>query len=588
MSKGKNFTPDQLRQMFGLALSKVPVRESAEIMHCSPSTVCAAGMKLEAYGITSVIELSYLSDQEILDIYYKTGRAVCCKGDVVVIRERSRKHLEGAGRICRPNLQRFVEMHLEQRISREMCFNIYLQETREEDGIPVSRTTFLDGLRTLLNLEQGPNDVYMHQDHPYGFEIGIDYCGDTFPVLMPDGTTEQYAVCVLAWAASYMTYAELIPHQTTKDTCSVIAHAIQRWQCTSRILTCDNAKSMVIKHTTGREPLFNKSFEQFVHSLGMTINANKPYGPTGKGYVEKEVDLIQSRCLSLMRMMDPHMTLIEANTKLMELVDREINAAPFRNNGKGSPRQVLFEKYERPAAVKFNGVIPEYREHVMGLAVGRDYTVYIKGHHYSVPWRYAHDIVNASLSATKVYISSYQGLIAEHQRSDDDEKYTILPEHMPESHLAMKLKRSDFSDPASVINAAKVFSDTLYSFTQQFFESHTMEKVDCPLSIIRAYQKHTAEHRIYDAALRRLMELESDKWTSYRYNTLVKEIKDEVASNGMEATLSNSSHPQPPSDNQHVCLHDKITISNAGRHKDPDGASLTTPSSSKENEHDNN
>lgn len=452
----------------------------------------------------------------------------------------------------------------------------------------------MDGLRNALSVEVGPTNVSMHQTHRYGDEIGIDYCGDTFPVLMPDGTTQQYAICVLAWAASYMTYAELIPHQTTQDTCNVIAHAIQRWQCTARVITCDNAKSMVIQHTVGREPIFNRSFEGFVHSLGMTINANKPYGPTGKNYVEKEVDLIQSRCLSLMRIIETPMNLLEANTKLMELVDREINSAGFRDNGKGSPRQELFEQYERPAALKFSGVIPEYREYLGSFTVARDYTVHVNKHYYSVPWRYAYEIVNVLLSATKVYISSYNGLIAEHIRSDGDEQYTILFEHMPENHQAIALKRKDFPDPASVINASKTFSDTLHQFVQLYFKSHTMEQVECPLSIIRAYQKHTAEHKLYDAALKRLMELDVDKWTSYRFNNFKKEIKSEISQKGQENVLSANSEPKNLPNNQYVCLHPEITISNASKHVDQSSNAATdtnaasSSTSTKEENNDNN
>ncbi len=568
MSKGKTFTVDQLRLLLLLAINGIPLRDAATQVNCSPAVVSGARRKLEAKGVKSAAEITAMSDQDILNLYYNTGRAVCCKGDVVVIRERRRLELKGSGAICRPNFARFAEMVLEQRISSEMCFTIYKREAHDLDEIPVSRTTFLDGLRNVLKVELGPSNVSMHQDHRYGDEMAIDYCGDTFPVLMPDGTTQQYAICVLAWAASYMTYAEIIPGQTTHDTCNVIAHAIQRWQCTAKVLTCDNAKSMVTKHQVGREPIFNSTFEQFVHSLGMTINANKPYGPTGKNYVEKEVDLVQSRCLTLMRMIESPMTLVEANAKLMELVDREINSSGFRNNGKGSPRQVLFETYERPAALKFNGVIPEYREFLGSFTVGRDYTVYVNHHYYSVPWRNAYDIVKVSLSATKVYISSYKGQIAEHMRSDGDEGYTILFEHMPEAHQAIALKRKDFPDPASVINAAKNFSGTLYQFTQLYFKSHTMEQVECPLSIIRAYQKNTAEHRLYDAALKRLMELDIDKWTSYRYNNFLKEIKAEIEQKGKEKVLSASSDSKNLPNNQYVCLHNDISISNAGKHVD--------------------
>lgn len=561
MAKGSNFSVEQIRQLLGLCINRIPVRDAAKIIGCSPATVVSARRKLEVSAVNTMQELSVLSDQQILDLYYGAGRAVSTKGDVAVIRENRRLHDDGReSKIIRPNYEHYLDLHLEKRMTMQLCFSLYVQECREQDARAVCRSSFMRNLGALIRKTVGPKDVYMRQVHPYGVEAGIDYCGDVYGILMPDGKTQDFAICVLTWAASNYTYAEFIPHQSTKDTCNVIAHALQRWQCCCRMLTCDNAKSMVIQHSLGKEPLFNKSFELFAHNLGIAINANKPYGPTGKGYVEKSVGLIQQRCLPLMRLDGMPLELNDANAKLMSLVDSEINAAGFRDNGKGASRKELFEEYERPAALKLTGYIPEYREYIDHLTVGRDYTVTIKQHAYSVPWRYAHEMVHAELSATRVYIMSYTGLIAEHERHDGD-GCTMLPEHMPKAHQAMLQKRTEYPDTASVINKAKLFSDTLYNFTKTYFTANTMEHMDCPISIIRRYEKHTDEHRIYDETLRRLMEQELHTWSSYQFIKQLKAVKADIATKGLAHVLPGVTKNKDISGNNYACLRGKIAIS---------------------------
>lgn len=210
--------------------------------------------------------------------------------------------------------------------------------------------------------------------------------------------------------------------------------------------------------------------------------------------------------------------------------------------------------------LKLTGYIPEYREYVDHLTVGRDYTVTIKQHVYSVPWRYAHEMVHAELSATRVYIMSYTGLIAEHERRDG-EGCTMLPEHMPKAHQAMLQKRTEYPDSASVINKAKLFSDTLHSFTKTYFTANTMEHMDCPISIIRRYEKHTNEHRIYDEALRRLMEQDVHIWSSYQFIKQLKAVKADIATKGLAHVLPGVTKDKANSGGTYACMRGKIAIS---------------------------
>ena len=85
MAKGSNFGVEQIRQLLGLCINRIPVRDAAKIIGCSPATVVSARRKLEVSAVNTMQELSARSDQQILDLYYGAGRAVSTKGDVAVI-----------------------------------------------------------------------------------------------------------------------------------------------------------------------------------------------------------------------------------------------------------------------------------------------------------------------------------------------------------------------------------------------------------------------------------------------------------------------------------------------------------------------
>ena len=73
--------------------------------------------------------------------------------------------------------------------------------------------------------------------------------------------------------------------------------------------------------------------------------------------------------------------------------------------------------------------IPEFVEYLPYLKVDRTYAVTIGKHKYSVPWRYAGEVVQAELSTTNVKLFLDHKLIAEHQR-DDSPGCSIKDEHM--------------------------------------------------------------------------------------------------------------------------------------------------------------
>ena len=243
MSKGKNLSSEQLRWLCEGCLSNQPVRTIARTYSCSPATVSKVRHCLEGAGSTSLFQIVNMSDQALAEVYYGAGRAVSTHADLTVLRLNRRLEKKTDRLVLEPDYKLNVELYLDKKIKLQVLFAMYRERAAELGYKAICRSTFYGTMHNKINTALGP-DVYMPQQHPYGHEVAIDYCGDVFEITNADGNTAKYAVCVLAWAASNLVYAEFIPGQTSLANCEAIAHALQRWQCAPRVLACDNAKSM--------------------------------------------------------------------------------------------------------------------------------------------------------------------------------------------------------------------------------------------------------------------------------------------------------------------------------------------------------
>ena len=508
MSQGKNLTTGQLRGICEDLLCRIPQRGIASRRECSASTVSRIRDEMQEAGLDSAAALEAMGDQALVEMHFGKGKAgIGSDGSTITVLRESRRKSPGEGpEVLVPDFDELADFVIENRVQRALAYADYRRDCCRERLKPVCRTVFYERLRAALRRKAGPS-VYMPQARRYGEAAAIDYCGDTFRAVSPEGVEREYAVVVLAWAASNMVYAELIAGQDTASTCIAVAHALQRWQCAPRVLLCDNAKSMVTSHRIGREPVFNQAFIHYMHQLDISVEANNPYSPSSKGFVELSVRLVQDRALTRMR--TGHaipLGLAEANAELSRLVDSEINAAGFRDGMRGTPRRELFDLHEAPAARKLPQVLPEFRNFTPAAKVGRDYLVRVGGCRYSVPWRLAGRFVSAEWTATRVYIyGPGRELVAEHPIGNGDAA-VVNPAHMPERHRAVALKRASYPDEASVIREGGSISPILGRYCEAFFRLHGFTSRNGPISVIARYKAEPEMRGLFDAALARLMD----------------------------------------------------------------------------------
>lgn len=73
-------------------------------------------------------------------------------------------------------------------------------------------------------------------------------------------------------------------------------------------------------------------------------------------------------------------------------------------------------------------------DRVYDVRVGSDYLVEWEQHYYSVPYQYAHQLVDLRLTGAVLVVFFQRERIANHVRSYRPGEKTILPEHMPPHH----------------------------------------------------------------------------------------------------------------------------------------------------------
>lgn len=530
MPQGKTMEITQLRAASADLLIEKSYTKIKEKRKISKSVLENLKSRLLEHDVTTVNQLNMLDDDKLVKIVY---------GDKARLDVSSRKYgriIIGKNceeRIDSPTVksvdfEALVRRYSDNRnITKEDIYRDYVISAKAEGKDFYKRTTFQRRFNTCLKNHKGP-DVYMHREHPFGDALELDWCGERYPIQTDKyGSVKEYYIMVMSWPASYYVYAELMSNMTTACACEAIRNALLFFGCKPNRFVVDNAKALVTKHKTGREAIFNETFEYFAKRCGIQIEANNPYRPNEKSSVEQAVHLIQTRVLT--RMQDgPQRWLDEANRELMEKVNFYINNANFRGGGPQDTRAELFRKREKPAALTIDDALPHYIDHFTYLTVGSDYCVEINGARYSVPWRNAGRLADADISGGMVIIYVNHKEVARHPLLPSGST-DISIEHMPEAHQAIKVRELKYKTPGDVYAAARDLNcPHLLSFCRLLLEGRNFSdrKKGC-ISLINRYKSHPHERGLFEAAVSQIMHsLPADKINSYEVDKQVEELKE--------------------------------------------------------------
>ena len=271
--------------------------------------------------------------------------------------------------------------------------------------------------------------VWMRQVHTGGEKLFVDYSGKKPEVVnRHTGEVREVELFVASWGASHYTYAEA--QESQKLPCFLMGHvrAFEYFGCASHLVVPDNLKSGVTK-AHRYDPDVNMSYEEMCAHYGTAVLPARPVSPKDKAKVETGVQIVQRWILARLR----HRTffsIAELNEAIGELLP-ELNRRPMQKLGVS--RSELFEKLDRPAALRLPSGRYEYREWTRAT-VGLDYHIEVKKHYYSVPYILYGKRLEVRLGESALEVMHRGERVALHRRSSIPHGYSTRTEHMPESH----------------------------------------------------------------------------------------------------------------------------------------------------------
>jgi len=293
-----------------------------------------------------------------------------------------------------------------------------------------------DGLRYTAFCERyrewlGRRGLVMRQMHVAGDKAFVDYSGKKPWIVDPEtGEVTEVELFVAALGASNLTYAEATYTQRGPDWIASHVRAFEYFGGVPAALVPDQLKSGVTRACL-YEPETQRTYEELAQHYGTTVLPARPAHPRDKAKVEVAVQIAQRWLLARIRNEVFH-SLGALNARLRELLV-ELNGRLMRRYGKS--RRVLFEAIERSALRPLPAARFEYAEW-RKARVNIDYHVAVDGHLYSVPYRLAHEAVEARMTAEVVEIFHGGARVAGHRRSSAKGSFTTVTDHMPSAHRA--------------------------------------------------------------------------------------------------------------------------------------------------------
>ncbi len=387
----------RLKHDVGLSL-----REIGQSCNCGKTTVSEVLERADRAGIAWPIDLS---DKQLISLLHPPAdhRKASAEPDLEYI---------------------FYEMK-----KKSVTLMLLWEEFKEKHADGIMYTQFCERYR---NFKKN-NQITMRIEHKAGEEVQVDWAGQTIPYTDPDtGEIKAASVFVVVLPAS--AYPFVRAYEDTKLSNWIDAHvrAYEYFGGVPKVTIPDNTKTAVT--TPDRvDPVLNKSYSDMARHYRSTLVPARAGKPKDKAADENMVGHISRRIIAVLRN-HQFFSVYEINQAIAEELAKLINR-PFQKM-EGN-RQTAFEKIDKPMLQPLPTRRYEYADW-KEAKVQFNYHVEYQGFFYSV--HYSHVGKRCSIRATPLVIEIYLGMerIAANPRNYNTfNRYTTLPEHMPEQHRAV-------------------------------------------------------------------------------------------------------------------------------------------------------
>jgi transposase len=313
----------------------------------------------------------------------------------------------------------------EQLRAPDMTLELIWQDFRELNPDGVSYGQFTRLYRTWLSKQK----LSMRQVHLPGDKLFVDFCGRTMSVVdQTTGHISQAQVFVATLGCSGYLYAVAVASQTTRDWLHCHVQMLEHLGGVPCFIVPDNLKAAVIK--SQREMLIlNRAYAELAEHYDFMILPARPRKPKDKAMAEVGVQIVQRWVLARLRN-HTFFSLDELNQQLKHWME-QLNQRTTRTYPKS--RSARFQELDLPALRALPERRYDYFQWCYQVRVGADYHVEHEQHHYSVPYQFAHQLVDLRINAEWLEVSCQHRVVATHRLMSSPGMST-LPGHLAPHH----------------------------------------------------------------------------------------------------------------------------------------------------------
>lgn len=324
--------------------------------------------------------------------------------------------------------------HGEMMRDRTMTLSVLWEEYYAAGSVAGKRPYLYSRFCELYRMWCDEHDVAATKHHVPGDLGEFDWAGKT--MVTQDAYSDEAYTAYLFVAClpfSQTTFVRAYADMTIVSWISASIEALEFLGGTPRLLTIDNLKTGITKHTS-EEIILNKTYREFAEYYNTAVIPHRSLYPKGKPSVESNVGKIANKIRNLLRN-QTFFSFDELNAAIDEKL-ADLNSRPFQK--RAGSRESVFKDQEAQCLQPLPHARFDIAHWGSAVTVPKNYHVMcVPDHvHYSVPYRYVGCRVGVRTTMHSVEIFCEGESIARHARDNSLVKGGRVTSnvHRPKSH----------------------------------------------------------------------------------------------------------------------------------------------------------
>ena len=294
------------------------------------------------------------------------------------------------------------------------------QRLRSEEGYTGGITILTDYVRTIRRVHA---PAFLTLSFAPGECAQVDWgCAGSMSV---GSTTRRLSFFVMVLCYSRLSYVEFSLKEATEHFLQAHQNAFEFFDGVPAKVLIDNPKTAVLKHPSGEKPLFHPRYLDFAAHYGFEPRACNVRKANEKGRVESGVGYVKKNFLHGLQL-PPGLDALNAGVR--QWMDTIANV---RIHGETRKKPLEVFATEKPH-LKALPPLPADTGVTYTVRANSRFRIRLDTNRYSVPSRYASQLLTLKAFAERLCIYHDQQLIATHTRSYDRHRDFEHPDHVKE------------------------------------------------------------------------------------------------------------------------------------------------------------